>query len=476
MVKAVKWFWAMKKAAKPLLYSTFSTTNKNSAKCFEISYHTTPHKWVDGDIYFCEENINKIRAAIKNNIEKDSNYTERIANNLYKMRDKVLETSIYLINQDLKSLSNKNLLESFEKSFEQIGLMECFMSYRGTIQLAEILEEKVKQILAKKLNKLNKLELLEEFFLILSKPSEESYMIRYKNDLLKAKISMNQSNNTKIINNLLMNYSWIGCSMFSGAPLTKEKIIQGLDQLKDPQTELRKYEKDKDLHLKKFKKIVKDLNFNQDEKKLIHNLQNWFHLRTYARDIINNVITNNMPLLFEIAERASISKQNIPYLIKDEILNIFSLPRKELLSNIVKRKKKWAALVINDKVTFFAENISQLKEKEKIEPTNVIKGKIAAKGYVKAPVILMNDASELDKIKPNHILVTPMTTTDYTPILNKLAGIITDEGGLTCHAAIVSRELNIPCIIGTQVATKLLKDNQLVELNANKGIVKILKS
>ena len=61
------------------------------------------------------------------------------------------------------------------------------------------------------------------------------------------------------------------------------------------------------------------------------------------------------------------------------------------------------------------------------------------------------------------------------PLMKKSKAIVTDEGGVTCHAAIVSRELGIPCIIGTRFATKIIKDNDQIEVNATKGVVKILK-
>lgn len=73
------------------------------------------------------------------------------------------------------------------------------------------------------------------------------------------------------------------------------------------------------------------------------------------------------------------------------------------------------------------------------------------------------------------ILVTGMTTPDFLSAIRKSAGFVTDEGGITCHAAIVSRELKKPCIIGTKIATQILKDGDLVEVDANKGIVKILE-
>ncbi|NCF75260.1 MAG: hypothetical protein GWO87_02115 [Xanthomonadaceae bacterium] len=68
-----------------------------------------------------------------------------------------------------------------------------------------------------------------------------------------------------------------------------------------------------------------------------------------------------------------------------------------------------------------------------------------------------------------------MTSPDYIAGIKKASVIITDEGGLTCHAAIVSRELNKTCVIGTKIATKVLKDGDLIEVDANKGVVKILK-
>jgi len=68
-----------------------------------------------------------------------------------------------------------------------------------------------------------------------------------------------------------------------------------------------------------------------------------------------------------------------------------------------------------------------------------------------------------------------MTRPDFMPLVNKSAAIITDEGGLACHAAIISRELKIPCIVGTKTATRVLRNGDLVEVDANKGIVRLIK-
>ena len=67
-----------------------------------------------------------------------------------------------------------------------------------------------------------------------------------------------------------------------------------------------------------------------------------------------------------------------------------------------------------------------------------------------------------------------MTRQDFVPMMRKAIAIVTDEGGITCHAAIISRELKKPCLVGTEIATKMIKDGDLIEVNADKGLVKLI--
>lgn len=72
------------------------------------------------------------------------------------------------------------------------------------------------------------------------------------------------------------------------------------------------------------------------------------------------------------------------------------------------------------------------------------------------------------------ILVTSMTRVEFVPLMRKAKAIITDEGGIACHAAIVSRELGIPAIIGTKISTKTLKTGDVVEMDLKSGVVKLI--
>lgn len=82
---------------------------------------------------------------------------------------------------------------------------------------------------------------------------------------------------------------------------------------------------------------------------------------------------------------------------------------------------------------------------------------------------------DMKKFNKGNILVSAATNPMIVPAMERAAAIITDEGGLTCHASIVSRELGVPCIIGTKIVTQLLKEGDYVTVDARKGIITILK-
>ncbi|MFA5889170.1 MAG: PEP/pyruvate-binding domain-containing protein [Candidatus Paceibacterota bacterium] len=109
------------------------------------------------------------------------------------------------------------------------------------------------------------------------------------------------------------------------------------------------------------------------------------------------------------------------------------------------------------------------------EGSNEIRGEIAQKGRVTGKVKILRRREQVGEVMEGDVIVSPMTTTDFLPAVLKAGAIITDEGGITSHAAITARELKKPCIIGTRIATQILKDGDIVEVDANKGVVKILE-
>ena len=103
-----------------------------------------------------------------------------------------------------------------------------------------------------------------------------------------------------------------------------------------------------------------------------------------------------------------------------------------------------------------------------------LRGSIACKGKARGFVKVILGKDEFHKMKQGDILVAIMTRPEYVPLMKKAGAIITDEGGIASHASIVSRELGVPCIVGTQQGTMVLKDGMEVEVNANHGLIKVL--
>lgn len=104
-----------------------------------------------------------------------------------------------------------------------------------------------------------------------------------------------------------------------------------------------------------------------------------------------------------------------------------------------------------------------------------LRGTVAFSGKALGKVVLVFSRSDIEKVRDGDILVTAMTTPNLISAMNKASAFVTDEGGVTCHAAIVAREMGKPCIIGTKIATKVFKDGDMVEVDADNGIIRIIK-
>jgi len=112
--------------------------------------------------------------------------------------------------------------------------------------------------------------------------------------------------------------------------------------------------------------------------------------------------------------------------------------------------------------------VQQKMLKKQIE---LIRGIPASGGVAEGQVVIINCIDDTKKFQAGMIIVAPYTSPIDVPIMIKAKAIITDEGGILSHAAIVARELKIPCVVGTKNATKILKDGEKVKVDGNKGVV-----
>ncbi len=207
------------------------------------------------------------------------------------------------------------------------------------------------------------------------------------------------------------------------------------------------------------------------------NMNEWIGFFIYIRDERKrcNMIFN---ALYDRYIREACSKHNIPYkkavlLTPKEFENVcnksIKLPLYENGIRYAKTSHHGGFIDISE------EEWKNIFEKV-FENKENIKGISASKGRAVGRVSIILEQSDFSKVKEGDIIVASMTRPEFIPILKKANGIITNEGGVTCHAAIIARELNIPTIIGTQNATQILKDGDLVEVDADNGVVRVLEN
>ena len=185
-------------------------------------------------------------------------------------------------------------------------------------------------------------------------------------------------------------------------------------------------------------------------------------------------------LLQEIGSRTRFKLAELKYATASEVDNIFDTDKS--FRKILVERMKGCAFVADETGYYItigkaAEKIKKIILGDKDFSTDMdFRGLSASTGKVTGPVRIIMSATEIKKVKPGDILVAVMTRPDYIMGMKKAAAIVTNEGGITSHAAIVSRELGIPCIIGTKIATNVLKDGDMVEVDANHGWVRKLKN
>lgn len=366
------------------------------------------------------------------------------------------------LNQVIQRLAKRerDLLNAVTIDFRNLcSKFEAYMPTIGLVYLAEpLFYGRTKKLLERKLSSKETEELLGW----LNIPLKDNFYKKEEYDLVT----------TENIKKHVKKYKWILSRYGIDISYTEKdarKKLSGIDRHKF----LKDYDTNKRIIKRAIIKAKKILG--QNEAYLINGLQFIVFYRTHRTDIINKVAYFYIPFLKNIASKYGLSYGELLMCTKDEVLNK-KIPSKTLLAD---RAKGHAMIIDKNKVQcLIGKEYKNLKQifKDRIKRVEIIRGNIASRGLKRGAVKVILERNDFSKMSQDDILVTSMTTPEMMSVMKKAAAFITDEGGITCHAAIMSREMNKPCIIGTRIATKILKDGDLVEVDAHKGIVKIIKN
>jgi phosphoenolpyruvate synthase/pyruvate phosphate dikinase len=265
----------------------------------------------------------------------------------------------------------------------------------------------------------------------------------------------------KKINVHVKKYSFLGVGNFVGEPMDVKKFFSGLMVLKEPE--------------KRRKENFKIPNSCMYLSRIIETFKYW---RQYFSEVFAMLTTESLPFLYETANKLGIKYQELMFISPEDALTALKYSKLKKIkirnSDFIYFLHDNKEIIYNDKDK--VEDFIGLVSHKSTHSAKSVLGVTAQKGKSKGYVKIILNPNHFSKMEAGDILVTSMTTPEYVPLMQKASAVVNDIGGLLSHAAIISRELGIPCVIGTRIATKVLKDGDLVEVDADKGIVRMISS
>lgn len=416
-------------------------------------------------------------------IVKDRNFVNRLNNHSKKIAADYVSFSRRLLTERFQSNS---LAEKIRNHKKWIRLYKDYSFWNCLLWLSvnDLLVDKV-------IDFLNKIYHVNyEDILILISPDKPSFVFREEAELLNIALRANLDKSfskqslgvKKSLNNHAARWGFIPWDYIGPNFWKSEDFYQRIIKLSRNKNEIRKLiiqKKDslqslakrqiylsKKYHIKpQHLRLVKDLRvvtLMQDDKKDVCGLAQF-------------ALHQNIFSCF--AERLGITARDCIKFSENELWSALKTKNFLILKSLPSRLKAITAITDADGIHILhGRRAKALYGKFLVnQDIREIKGQIASVGQARGRVKILLSPKEINKVRKGDVLVATMTTPDYVLAMRRASAIITDEGGMTSHAAIIARELKIPCIVGTKMATKILKDGDLVELDADKGIVKILK-
>ena len=302
------------------------------------------------------------------------------------------------------------------------------------------------------------------------------------NKKIKNKIKVDYPKIYKLLEKYQQNFFWlknnyIHCEVIN----IDEFIVEIKDLLKgNVKKRLDKIRSQLSQNQKEKKKIIQDFNFPLNIRNLIEISESFTTWQDKRKKSTFFAIHYLSLLLEELAKGSEYSLEDFKFFMPDEIIHLVKKNGYYPDKKEIKDRKSYSAFYhrgrsyeyyLGDKARKLFKRVANKRIEKRV---NDFRGLTASPGIITGKVRIIKTVQDVHKVKTGDIIVAVMTRPDYMSGIKKASAIVTDEGGVTCHAAIVSREFGIPCVIATKNATQILKDGDLIEVDADHGVVKII--
>lgn len=385
---------------------------------------------------------------------------------------------------DLQNVNGEELYQSWDTWLKEFIRLMTYSAMGTLLEMEEpLLTNKLEKLLVDKTGKDSKD--LGMHFQVLTTSTDRTVTGQEEIDLLKLRLKQITTNtpNRDIIKHT-KKYSWIAFG-YNGPGWNDDDTRQRLEELTDNVNEIKKIIAEKENSETSIKqeqeRVERKLNLSEQEKYLFHILRTlgfWKFERKFRNQQAHEMMEE---FIREIARRNHLTVIQAKMIVPNEMADV--LIHNKVDSNVLNERIKESVVLFEGTKTSVLEG-KELKDLSKaihdslaIDDTNVkeLHGSTAYPGYAKGVVKQVDLPEEMSKLNKGDILISTSTSPQILPAMKRASAVVTDSGGITCHAAIVARELKIPTIIGTKIVTKVLKDGDLVEVDAGKGLIKILK-
>ncbi len=275
-------------------------------------------------------------------------------------------------------------------------------------------------------------------------------------------------------------FAHMGMHYYWGAPYASKDIYSRLEVLlsKDLDAEVTVKEEQEKVS-EKTVEIFDKLKFGDQERLMVETLRAWGQTANYADETYSFAVYKLTPVIKNTCKEWNISWNQFASMRLSEIENAFEQGFDEKLSTQFSARYADHAIILNNpevKVLCSKElekyKIVEIAAEKSLQHLRELQGQSVCPGYVKGKVRIVESLEDASTLQRGEILVAPSTFPAYVPAMERSSAIVTDEGGLLCHAAIVAREIKVPCIVGTKIATKVFSNGDYVEVDAVDGTVK----
>ncbi len=434
------------------------------------------------DFYWDADQADKLSSELITQARTEKNFTKKWTKDAEAKADRWEVFTQEVAKKDLTKLSNAELnaiLEDFYVLHLDLGSFAVFIRmiiHNAVSEFEAILKEKM--VDAKDIP--NALTVLTSTTKESFNGEEEQAFFKLALDILKEEDPKNLSEKAlKKIEKHLEKYCWIPCGYYDEKAHTIEYYLHRLRRVaKDTEGAQQALEKLITLGTRleeEQDRLLKRIPLTQEELKLLECLQECVYYKDFVRGALNKGYYQLYPYFTELGKRLGMSMLEVKFLFQEELKD--ALLKGTTHGAAVKKRMTYHVLTNQngELVTLYGKEAEALaNELEASQKTKAkeLKGMPANAGYAKARARIVHDPKEIQNETHDFILVASMTTPEFVVAMQKCLAIVTDEGGITCHAAIVAREMNKPCVIGTKTATKTFKHGDILEVDADKGVVR----